>query len=54
MIEAAIAVRQTLEPGLMESVRRLTAAAVAEHIRRDLLDWHLPWHEQVEMPWAQR
>ncbi|MCL5669873.1 MAG: response regulator [Acidobacteria bacterium] len=27
-------------------------ALVAEHIVRDLLDWYLPWHEQVYIPWA--
>ena len=27
--------------------------AVAEHIVRELLDWYLPWHEQIYIPWAQ-
>lgn len=29
------------------------AAMIAEHIVRDLLDWYLPWHEQVYVPWAE-
>lgn len=26
---------------------------IAEHIVRDLLDWYLPWHEQVYLPWVE-
>lgn len=28
------------------------AAMAAECIVRELLDWYLPWHEQVYLPWA--
>lgn len=39
---------------VMERARAGQAAAmVAEHIVRDLLDWYLPWHEQVYLPWAE-
>lgn len=27
------------------------AAVVAEYIACDLLEWYLPWHEQIYMPW---
>jgi CheY-like chemotaxis protein len=31
----------------------ITLGLIAEHIVRDLLDWYLPWHEQVYIPWAE-
>ena len=30
----------------------VTLGLVAEQIVRELLDWYLPWHEQVYCPWA--
>lgn len=31
-----------------------STAYIAEHIVRDLLDWYLPWHEQVYLPWVEQ
>ena len=31
----------------------VTLGLVAEHIVRELLDWYMPWHEQVYLPWAE-
>jgi hypothetical protein len=41
------AVLQSLESG--QAVGR-----VAELIVRELLEWYLPWHEQVYLPWRKQ
>ena len=39
----------------MERVRSgQSVGMIAECIVRDLLDWYLPWHEQVYQPWRER